>query len=211
MEDMIFAIGAGSQKFSSYGHVNNFIKYLFSCSGKHRETEDTKKNFYLTNLPKIDGYHFVESSDGALSLFKKENGENLVKFSELNNDLFYMFFLIEFEGKIYTNLYEYNKEQDIYDPAMSEDIANKLSTGYFNGDTEAMLRLFGSMIETEKDLVLFDAAKRRERIIIESKVHAKIHKMGGVDEVMLAISHNDQQGSAYHIHRIYKDPEPDIF
>ena len=53
--------------------------------------------------------------------------------------------------------------------------------------------------------VPFSQATDEERLMIEKKIHSQLIKNSAGKNVLLAISHHDQEDSHYHIHRLIKE------
>lgn len=211
MNNLIFAINVGNKekgKFTNKGHLKNFVKYLFSCSGAHTENEDTQYNFYVKKDLKTKALNRVgfiktpkKQCEEFLELFKNEIHDE----TKVINDLFYVAFIIINEGKMITNMFEIEDEQIVM--SLPEEIISLLAEDYFNNSEEALEQEINKLlnygmdndfsIETIKDLSI---QKRKE---IEMLVHSKLINENPNDNVLMEISHHDQEDhSIYHIHRL---------
>lgn len=207
MDNLVYVILAGEQDFTNQRHVENFVKYLFSCSKAHIENEDTKFNFYVKRDTKdkvLNRIGFVKNPkwqcDEFLNNFKKE----LSNETKLVNDIYYVLFFVVTENKIITNFFDYeDNELTITYP---EDIMDAMCEKYFDNDGKEFEESINKILRFSSDnqipIKTFKESLLEERKEIEMLVHGRLIKENN-DNVLIEISHHDQDDhDIYHIHRL---------
>lgn len=205
--NLIYFAHAGQESFNDEEHLDNYLKYLFSCSKSHKENALTKQNFYL-NLNKqsnsLNKYSFVYNSKEKYQKFKTNFEEELYDENELKNDLFYVGFIITIGNRTISNFFAPSlDDSDVLIPCLPSEVIDIMINEYFNGEET----LFGKAVKHVIDnipgqLTEFKNATEQERLFIEKKIHSKLIEKSPTDKILLAISHHDQDQSPYHIHRL---------
>jgi len=206
--ELIYFANWGQQEFTNGGHVQNFLKYLFSCSKSHTENHKTKDNFYLTldkETNKLSKFSHVTDPKDKYNKFKNKFWNELSDETTIINDLNYVAFAIIIGDRVISNIYKKDKsDPNVLRGDLSNDIFSMVVTSYFNRDVDQYYQTVDGFIDCGKEYVYFNDATDEERLIIEKRVHKELIKQSGADNVLIAISHNDQDDSYYHIHRILK-------
>lgn len=203
--EFIHVYESGSIGFGNKRNLDNFLKYLFSCSGNHKENSQTKKNYCLECNQKDDNYiyYFIEDGATQLSALKDRCREKLKTHENLLSDLHYVFFAIKIGKELITNMITIDKVKGGLTFAFGEDVAQDISEKHYNGKIDDFLADLGSKIEKNKGFKFFSDCSKENRIKIESTIHSKIYSEYPQNNILVSISHHDQD-TPYHIHRIYE-------
>lgn len=206
--DLIYLICTGNMGFNGNKHVHNFLKYLFSCSQAHQQNDITKKNFYIhleKESQKLKTFGFVVDSKDKYNKFKNKFWNEIIDDTTLTNDLFYIGFFITLKERNISNIFEINPDNPTelilnLLPSITEYIIDD----YFSGSEDNFLATMNEKINSGY-YVPFSQATDEERLMIEKKIHSQLIKNSAGKNVLLAISHHDQEDSHYHIHRLIKE------
>lgn len=211
MNNLIFTINVGNEEkgtFQNQGHLKNFIKYLFSCSKAHTENENTHYNFYVkkdkgTQL--LNRIGFIKNPNKQYEDFIESFSKEITNETKVFNDLFYVAFIIIIENKIITNMFEVEGNNIIM--SLPREIIGLIVEDYFNGNESALEEEITKILNygTDNNLIItnmkeINIEKRKE---IEVLVHSSLISKNPNDNVLIEISHHDQEDhSIYHIHRL---------
>lgn len=196
----IFLITAGnSQSFTNRGHLHNFLKYLYSCTTKHPQTDLTQFNFFEHK----DESGFVIEASKAYNSFKKKYWNDIQDHSIFTMDLYYVYFLLEINGKLVSNMFNARGNLEL------DEVAKEiLLARYFKNDENAFKQSLKKVISDARNLkntflhnATLDDRKEIEQCV-KSSINSEI-KLKDFD-VFLTISHHDQEESLYHVHRLLK-------
>lgn len=208
-KNLIYFVYSGEETFNDEEHLHNYIKYLFSCSNSHTENENTKNNFYLS-LNKTTGAlntcSFVYDSHDKYSKFTKKFSLELNDCRKLKNDLFYVVFMLHFNGKIISNIFKYLEEDNSLTYVLPKEALGVVINEHFDCEEDFEDLLENNLSSTNNEYFHLDDVSSEERIIIEKLVHLELIKNSKYypeGTVLLSISHHDQE-SMYHIHRLIK-------
>lgn len=211
MNNLIFIINVGNKeksKFKNKGHLKNFVKYLFSCSEAHKENENTQYNFYVKKdikTKKLNRIGFItnpkQQCEEFLDIFDNEIEDE----TKLMNDLFYVALIVINENEIITNMIEFESEEIVM--SLPSNIINFIAEDYFNGNEEVLEKEINKVLSYGMDKkfpikIIKDLSIQRRKEI-EMLVHSKLINENPNDNVLIEISHHDQEDhSIYHIHRL---------
>ena len=205
-DNLIYIIKTEAQGFSDKAHLNNFIKYLFSMSREHRESEATKTNFYLSqdrSDETLSKYGFINDSQKKYSRFINKFSDVLNNPQNLKNDLFYIGFIIHIEQRIIGNVFKRtNKGSHTLEMDLPASVRDLIVQEHFANSDEDYFERMGDAIDDALEYVHFDDASEMERFTVEKMLHAEVSKKFEEKGVLLSISHNDQEQSLYHAHRL---------
>lgn len=190
---MVLSSFLSGSSFSNRSHFDNFVKYLFSQSAKHSENEHTNKNTYRKNnsphLIYVD--NATESYHNITSKIKKKFDCNLY-----TNSIIYFYFILEVNGKLISNFLEVDNNVVTGVSIDEETICEHYKTqNDFFTEIE-------NIVSKHNEVIHFLDSKLEDRKIIDEKLH-NMASQQQEGEVILAVSHNDQE-SPYHIHCIVK-------
>lgn len=192
MKDRIYTIYMSEQEFGSQNHLNNFIKYLFSNSQKHKKNLNTKYNFVCDIL---ENYEFLTNEYE--KKFRKEFNK-VLDFKRVTNDLTYVSFAININDNIITNILERDESEfiTVLDPNMAKYIVGD----YYNSDEEFEEDI-NTIFNEAKNIIPFSEVSDLEiRKTIEMKIRSTLYERNK-ENTFFSISHNDQN-QLYHIHRL---------
>lgn len=199
MENKIFLLYVGESSFHNERHFKNFVKYLFSQSTKHQPNNETKNNCFIQcDENGRKGFLMNDKNPKVeLSNFNKKFNKNYKSYKKFINDLNYVFFSINFEGEILTNIFT-EEDGDTF-LNMPPDHIDYVVSKYFNGYRSNFDRYINSILEG-KEVVFLEKVNNKQRKLIDSLIYKEISKNG---ESLFYVTHNDQD-SPYHVHRIIK-------
>ena len=121
----------------------------------------------------------------------------------LENDLTYVAFMIEKDGKLITNLLTHGGDENTLHLTTDEDSINAIVEIYYGGDIDGFYEAVEARYKKYDDFIEYRDASEEDREKIELMLHKMIIDQSEEKDAMLSISHNDQE-SLYHIHRIYE-------
>jgi len=197
--NLLFSIYEGNQNFSNKGHLDNFYKYLFSNSKNHSKNEMTKFNFYCCD----NENKFITNNLSDLKTTKKKIENKLSNYEKIYNDLQYVFFMVEIDGVLVSNMID-TENESIYLTVGNETL-EELSLMFFNGEINEVLDEIKNTISKHTKFLSFRKCSQEQRNYIEIYIHEYLSKynLKDEDEILISVSHNDQN-SPYHLHRIVK-------
>jgi hypothetical protein len=180
--------------FKNQEHYENFLKYLFSISKRHKKNFLTRWNsFYLD-----DTLNFNIKPD---YFYKTYMENNKLNFEQVRAGLFYCLFFIEFDNYFVSNFINfYQKEGKTYIKLLyPEQTINEF------GITQEKIKNFYRCYKQNKKPVYnyhFEKNKIRDNIIVE--IEKEFHLLKHTSNTILSFSHNDQvlENSIYHIHQL---------
>lgn len=205
----IFICNWGNSTFSNLNHLNNFINYLFSKSKLHQQNKTTKYNFYKRKIDNTFKIGFIENNEYSYSKFL--NNLELKSYTNFNNDLFYIYFMIVVDNHLITNLFNIKNESISLN--ITEDLLSMIINDYFNGEENMFLNKINETIDyvntNSLNIINYDHLIKSNDIdniylikIIETETHKTLQKKYFNKNVIFQISHNDQYDKPYHIHRL---------
>ncbi len=204
----IFCIPEQELSFNNSNHLENFVKYLYSKSKSHVLNENTIYNFYQRKQDTQIKQGFLTNADT-----KYENFVSNINIQEYRNykcDAFNIYFIININNKIVTNLFNLKDETIslLLDDSMIDYIDEVYIQDLQNGLLSRMESVCDDAIHNDIPIINFyDLTKSlelEELKQIEVLLHKQLRASFRDDTVILQISHNDQLERPYHIHRLKK-------
>lgn len=208
-KNLIYFVYSGEETFDDDGHFHNYLKYLFSCSKTHTQNDKTKNNFYLSlnkQTGALNTCSFVYDSKDKYTKFTNKFATEINDYRKLKNDLFYVVFMLHFNGKTISNIFKYLDEDNALTYVLPKDALNVVINEHFDSEQDFEDLLENNLSITDNEYFHFDDVTLEERTIIEKLVHLELIKNSKYypeGTVLLSISHHDQE-SMYHIHRLIK-------
>lgn len=188
----LFLIPSDGGKFSNDKHKDNFIKYLFSRTGSHSETDKTKFNVIQYNNKILLNDKPTKHKKDFINWFD----DNGYKTKNTQFDLTYVLFFIYLDNIIYTNFFERNGD-DLY--CLVDDEIAGLIEHYYSVKFQDLIPMIEQCFDASKTVYTLHEAPEHIRLKIDSKINAQIVALTGVEPIF-TISHADQ--GLYHLHRI---------
>jgi len=207
IDDSFFLIYAGIKDFKNNKHLHNFIKYLFGSptSLRHKPNEFTKNNVFVENYPIGTEFKFTINPMSDYNKFKNKFWKSL-HYNTLINDVHYVFFVLELNGKLISNFVD-NKQNNEPVINTTKELYSVLLQRYFCDDEN----LFNKYLENiykkyNNQIVNYEDVTRDERMFIEKKIHDKIYRDRPC-KTLISICHTDQieEHPMYHIHRLIEE------
>jgi hypothetical protein len=199
-EDFIAILDFGTHAFEDARHMENFIKYLFSQSMRHRANELTHLNAVSINgFPDI--FWNADPRNNAKN-FLAAHRPPLKNWSTIFNDGAYISFICSVNNQTYSNLItgHQNRDDTFTHSPIIDSFYDELKE--FMGPDQ-LNREIHNAIGASKVVMNWDLAPAADRLEIERRCHqAANEQLSGT--AYITISHNDQKdhNQHYHIHRL---------
>lgn len=193
-------------------HYKALLKYLFSLPKTHSESSFTK--FNLVEIPESDSFgssYTLHNPKEILEIFNSKEPNLIYNIKELYQMIIYPFFLHEVEGKLYTNILNWDEESqtlyiDIDDKTLNSILENnELSNEEFEGIINNIIFNYEPY---EKGNIIFfkDLTEKEELLSIQSLIrfeimlkYYEVWKKNN-DSIKLIISHIDEIDQYFHFH-----------
>lgn len=212
---IIHCVYAGEVGFKGTGHLVNFIKYLFGAkSGRHVINEHTKNNVFTEDIENDAAFLFSEDPAVLYNNFTRKYSEEFKDFSSFRNDVFYVPFLLEINGRLVSNFLDIENDEIVISlqDGDGEGIMNAMGKEYLNGIDGLFAKADDMLAKYGQEFTKYNDCLGSERMELEKLIHKSCAKEVSKDFI-LSISHDDQFEShpTYHMHRMYRIEEKPSF
>ena len=206
--EIIFNCYLEEIEFDSKEELEDFVKDLFSLSDDHPSNEKTKYNFYVRK--DFDGNKTGTIFNNQEKYEKFIDIIDLDEYEDFSNDTFNMFFIIEFNNQIITNMFDIDDENNSIEFNIDNESFEYITERYFNDEEDELYALENKIYEISENnnmkiisyndfLSENDKETQRE---LELIIHKNLIKKAKDQDVIFQISHIDQEDKPYHIHRL---------
>lgn len=205
MHNLIFLFETEVHQCNNNGHLQNFIKYLFSISKDHPYTEDSWKNFCQFKSNSSNKIITTNISDKS-SFYNDFKNTHWNSFNYLDNydTIVYPYFILNVNGKWISNLIKITENTIMLSDSVDDYVAAIISdtTRY----EHKLLMDFLAEHNPNKILDLYSLQPKDvwiiDQIILNEDTHRNLD-----EEPLIRIFHHDQDihldgGANYHFHKL---------
>lgn len=213
--DLIYVASIGTVPLNGLGHVQNHLKYLFSCSRDHQQNAKTTTNYAfrmkrdpVTNKKTL-AHGFVGDGQKDYNTAKNALWHETADFQRLRAERILVGFIVDVGVRTISNMLKMEKNNGglVLRHCLPQEVTQCFADDYHSGSMDALCEAVESRIQASSDeprsFVHLDDATLDERRQIEGKVQSLLFKEPMGKHTLLSVSHHDQVDS-YHVHRLLR-------
>lgn len=214
--DLIYLASIGTVPLNGLGHVQNHLKYLFSCSNDHQQNPATTNNYAFrmavdpASKRKTLVHGFVGDGKKDYNTAKNAMWNETQDHERLRAERILVGFIVDIGKRTISNMLKRsrsNEEGHNLSHCMPEEVAQCFAEDHHGGNEDALYAAIEARIsapsEVSRTFVSLDKATLSERFAIERKVHELLFKDPMGKNTLLSVSHHDQ-ADPYHVHRLLR-------
>ena len=190
----IFIASDGRSYINDKKHVDNFTKYLFSCSSSHKENAQTRNNFFQVQSGLINGNNNAKEN---YNTTKNKLWNLTTNPAQLRNDLFTIAYYFDFGDEIVTNIFYRENDQIKILP---------LNNHFYEKNNTTLKALYAQFTgeSSSKKLTEFTSANTKAKQYIAERIFEEMPKVKNNEELLVQVIHLDQEERPPHVHRLIK-------
>lgn len=210
MYDIIYLAPIGAIPLTDGRHVQNHLKYLYSCSSAHPQNEKTVRNhFFRISVDALSKRQtliagFVGDGKKDYNTAKNELWNLTADPSVLRSDRTYIGFIVNIGGRMISNMFGEEIGETLSIQSNPDHVIQYFVDDYHAGDINQFYETIEKRVAAGGELLIpLSKATKEEHRLVEFKVHQLLFQKAKAErlKIIVSMSHHDQD-DGWHIHRL---------
>lgn len=206
--NLIYPIKWEHQIFNDNNDLQRYLKYLFCCSEDYSTNKERELNSYLRrdlDSQRLSKFGLMSQTEQKYKNFRDSFWEYLKNEKNILEETHHIAYLLTIGSKVVTNIVRKStSENNTLKTTIPHTLLDRLIDEFFDSDEDLLFsKISHSINDKEKKIVAITDLSIEERKLVEKRIHGTLN-MHEYREVLISMSHHDENNLPYHIHRLIK-------